>query len=536
MKKRAFVSLLLAVACTTGLLAGCGSKDTSDDSSSNNAATDETQGEAEYGDTINYGINVDTSTLDPQAENDNNSEQVLRQMYETLLMASDEGPQPLLAESWSCADDKVTWTFNLRHGVKFHDGSEMTADDVIATFERAKEYQLGRTATGFSAISSFEKVDDYTVNIITSEPYGALSAVMTDPVFSIMDDATIEKYGLDIATELEAENGTGPYKLVSWDFNNELCMESFPDYWGGEAPTKYLNFKTIPDSSARLIALQTGEVDIIEKFTQEDLDTLRATEGIVAETHNNNGFRIFQFGCNDPIISNTKVRQALVYAVDKQAVLDALYGDTAHQATDVVGEGVFGYANLGIIEQDQDKARELLAEAGYPDGFDTKIVTTPRYEKGVEMAEIVKAQLAEVGVNAEIEVLEWNTFLPYVDGITPEEFNWPIFIMGLGSMTGDADSALRGLFTTSTTGTNIRNYGFYSNAEVDELIYAAAAETDQAKRQEYYARAGEILYREDPAGIWMWGMNYTTARTEKLQNVTVHTIGEQSFEHATILK
>lgn len=534
MKKRKLASLLLACSCIVGLLAGCNPSSDSGDPSAENTGNG-TAG-SEYADTINYGINVDTSTLDPQVENDNNSEQILRQMYETLLMASDEGPQPWLAESWSCSDDNLTWTFNLRHGVKFHDGSEMTADDVIATFQRAKEYQLGRTATGFSAISSFEKVDEYTVNITTNEPYGALGAVMTDPVFSIMDDATIEKYGLDIATALEAENGTGPYKLVSWDFNNELCMESFPDYWGGEPPTKYLNFKTIPDSSARLIALQTGQVDVIEKFTQEDLETLRNTNGVVAETHNNNGFRIFQFGCNDPIISDTKVRQALVYAVDKQAVLDALYGDTAHQATNVIGEGVFGYTNLGIIEQDQEKARQLLAEAGYPDGFDTKIVTTPRYEKGVEMAEVVKAQLAEVGVNAEIEVVEWSSFVPHVDGLTPEEFDWPIFIMGCGSMTGDADSALRGLFTTTETGTNIRNYGFYSNSEVDELIYAAAAETDQVKRAEYYARAGEILYREDPAGIWMWGMNYTTARSEKLQNVTVHTIGEQTFEHAVILK
>jgi peptide/nickel transport system substrate-binding protein len=517
---RKMTSLLMCAVLGVGVMAAC--------SPGNNKKSSSTKKR----DTINYAINVDTKTLDPQYENDNNSEQIIRHMYETLLVRSSDGPQPHLAESWSISEDKLTWTFNLQKGIKFHDGTELTSDDAVATFRRVKELGAGRTPTGFAFVDAIDKVDEYTFTIQTTEPMGGLLFTLTDPAYSILDDAAIKKYGTNIGTTVEAENGTGPYKLVSWELNNKLLMESFEDYWKGKPPTKYLSFITIPESSSRLAALENGEVDVIEKFTFEDLEHLRQNPEINVTVTPTDGYRIFQFGADDPIMSNSKIREALIYAVDRQAVIDALYGETAEQPTSVIGKNVFAYKDLGAIKPDLNKAKQLLAEAGYPNGFKTKIVTTPRYEKGVEMAEILKSQLEKIGVNAQIEVIDWTSFVPMISGLTPEEFDWPIFIMGVVSITGDADSAFRGLFTTSETGKNNRNYGFYSNSEVDELVAKAATEIDQIKRKEYYEKVQKILYLEDPSGIWMWGVNYTTASNAKLKNITIHPIGEQTFENA----
>ena len=196
----------------------------------------------------------------------------------------------------------------------------------------------------------------------------------------------------------------------------------------------------------------------------------------------------------------------------------------------------FGYSDLGEIEQDLELAKSLLAEAGYPDGFDTKIVTTERYQNGIELAEIISQQLAEIGINAEIEVWEWSALSASWNGITADEFDQPIFIMGAGPSMRDADGGLRGLYTTSETGLNDRNYGFYSNAEVDALIEQGMQETDQQKRVEIYKEAMEILYREDPVAFWLFDMYGLAITSSKVEGVTLSPISTITFENATVKK
>ena len=539
MKK--LLTLILCLAMVLSVFAGCSSTPATEEgaSSSGEAA----QGEAadsEYKDTLVFAMNTDVQSMDPQIQNDTTSEQVVKMLYNTLLKFQDDGTVVGdLAESWSVSEDKLTWTFNLKQGVKFHNGKELTSADVKATFDRALNAEAGglRTTEIIKMFTSVEAPDPYTVTITTDAPYGPMESLMCNMSLGIMDADYIEQYGLDLGTSVEGENGTGPFKVVSWERDQEIVVERFDDYFGTPAKLQTVVYTIIPEAASRVIALETGEVDVIDKPTDEDLARLEAdTENFTVLRKPTISQRLFRFGCNDPIISNTKVRQAIVYAIDRQAIIDALFTGSGYPSTAPLAPVTFGYSDLGEIEQDLDLAKSLLAEAGYPDGFDTKIITTERYQNGIELAEIISQQLAEIGINAEIEVWEWSALSASWNGITADEFDQPIFIMGAGPSMRDADGGLRGLYTTSETGLNDRNYGFYSNAEVDALIEQGMQETDQQKRVEIYKEAMEILYREDPVAFWLFDMYGLAITSSKVEGVTLSPISTITFENATVKK
>lgn len=539
MKK--LLTLILCLAMVLTVFVGCSSTPATEEGAS--ASGDAAQGEAadsEYKDTLVFAMNTDVQSLDPQIQNDTTSEQVVKMLYNTLLKFQDDGTVVGdLAESWSVSEDKLTWTFNLKQGVKFHNGKELTSADVKATFDRALNAEAGglRTTEIIKMFTAVEAPDPYTVTITTDGPYGPMESLMCNMSLGIMDADYIEQYGLDLGTSAEGENGTGPFKVVSWERDQEIVVERFDDYFGTPAKLQTVVYTIIPEAASRVIALETGEVDVIDKPTDEDLARLEAdTENFTVLRKPTISQRLFRFGCNDPIISNTKVRQAIVYAIDRQAIIDALFTGSAYPSTAPLAPVTFGYSDLGEIEQDLELAKSLLAEAGYPDGFDTKIVTTERYQNGIELAEIISQQLAEIGINAEIEVWEWSALSASWNGITADEFDQPIFIMGAGPSMRDADGGLRGLYTTSETGLNDRNYGFYSNAEVDALIEQGMQETDQQKRVEIYKEAMEILYREDPVAFWLFDMYGLAITSSKVEGVTLSPISTITFENATVKK
>ncbi|HIR68646.1 MAG TPA: hypothetical protein IAC97_04685 [Candidatus Pelethousia gallinarum] len=539
MKK--LLTLILCLAMVLTVFAGCSSTPATEEGAS--ASGDAAQGEAadsEYKDTLVFAMNTDVQSMDPQIQNDTTSEQVVKMLYNTLLKFEDDGTVVGdLAESWSVSEDKLTWTFNLKQGVKFHNGKELTSADVKATFDRALNAEAGglRTTEIIKMFTAVEAPDPYTVTITTDAPYGPMESLMCNMSLGIMDADYIEQYGLDLGTSAEGENGTGPFKVVSWERDQEIVVERFDDYFGTPAKLQTVVYTIIPEAASRVIALETGEVDVIDKPTDEDLARLEAdTENFTVLRKPTISQRLFRFGCNDPIISNTKVRQAIVYAIDRQAIIDALFTGSGYPSTAPLAPVTFGYSDLGEIEQDLELAKSLLAEAGYPDGFDTKIITTERYQNGIELAEIISQQLAEIGINAEIEVWEWSALSASWNGITADEFDQPIFIMGAGPSMRDADGGLRGLYTTSETGLNDRNYGFYSNAEVDALIEQGMQETDQQKRVEIYKEAMEILYREDPVAFWLFDMYGLAITSSKVEGVTLSPISTITFENATVKK
>ena len=482
-------------------------------------------------DTLMVGMFLEAQYLDPQIQDDSYSEQVIDMIYNKLLkFKPNGGSENDLAESYEVSEDGRTWTFKLKEGVKFHNGKELTAEDVKGTYDRflvdsPDAARLGKVRARAEMVVSVDVVDKYTVSITTDEPYGPMLSMLSLPHLSIMDPDVFSEFAENTGVFPESTIGTGPYKMVSWKKGQEIVLERFDDYFGEKAKIKTLKIVAIPESASRVIALENGEVDLIKSFPAGDLERLEADPNINIFKKLAISAQLFQFGCNDPIIGNTKVRQAISYAIDRDAIIEGLFPGLTYPATGPIPPPVFGYYDFGKIEQDQEKAKQLLTEAGYPNGFDIKIITTPRYDKAVELAEVLTDQLSEVGINAKIEVLEVSVWSANVSGLTPEEFDMPIFIMGAGTSLQHADGALRGLWTTATTGTNERSYGFYSNAEVDRLVYAAMRETDLEKAYELYKEAQKILWLEDPPAIWLFNNYKFAAMRSNLKGIEMNGVG-----------
>ncbi len=478
----------------------------------------------EYKDTIIIATGADQNYMDGQMNNTNDV--YLRAVYSSLVRRGLDGNiEGDLAESWSVGEDGVTWTFNLRHGVKFHNGKEFTSKDVVASYDRLlNEVAVRYNSLAKGYIEDVYAVDDYTVCIVTPGPVASLLANLTHRSNLILDADYIEKYGLDLGLTAESVNGTGPYRLASWNKDQEMVFESFPDYFEGEVPTKTIDILIVTDANARCVALETGQVDIATVNSSE-IPRLQETPGIQVLMLEGIGSQGLQFNCANEYMKDPRVRQAISYAIDRQLIIDTLYSDIGEKVcTAPVNPNVWGYYDFGVIPQDVEKAKALLAEAGYPDGFDIIIQLYPNYNKSTETCEMIVSMLADVGINATIEVVDNATFKACRGNRSypGEDFPWAMFFMGYGAGTADCDEGLRRIWSTSPDGNNNNNYGWYSNAEVDRLLEAAIGELDEEKRLELYKDAQQILFLDDPAALFINDRYNIWTMSDKVEGFAVN--------------
>ncbi|MEA4812210.1 MAG: ABC transporter substrate-binding protein [Anaerolineaceae bacterium] len=479
-----------------------------------------------YKDTIIMGTSSDQNSMDPAVNSSNNV--VLPNVYSTLIGINNESKMvPGLATEWSVAEDKVTWTFKLRQGVKFQSGKDFTADDCVATFTRLADASLGlRQSSNYVWVKEVSAPDPQTCVIVAKEPYGPVEATLAHKSASIVNSEYVKKFGADFAKTPESIDGTGAYKVTEIKPGEGIKFEAFDGFWGGKPVTKYFNILIIPDQAARSVAIETGQVDFITGLAPDDVKRLKENEsdGVNVVMTESNGIHLFQFNVkstNAPM-SNPKVRQAISYAVNRAEICEALYSPLGEKpARSLLSPSVIGYKDMGEIEQDYDKAKQLLTEAGYPDGFKMKIMTTALYNKGVEMAQIIAEQLKGVKIDATIEVVERAVFLESLNGITPEEYNqkygWDMFIMGAGGDL-DAHQSTYRVFHTEADGLNKNNYGFYSNADVDKLLEDASKSVVPEDRLKMYSDAMQILIYDDPIGITMNQRNNVYALSDKVED------------------
>ena len=529
MKK--ILALILAALMIVSLMVGC-SKSDSTDKPTNNAAPESSStantsdaAETVYKDTITIATSSDQNYMDGQMNNTNDV--YLRAVYSQLVRRSaDNDIIGDLAERWEVSEDGCTWTFYLKHGIKFHSGKELTAKDVKASYDRLLDTEnpvrYNSLATGY--ISACNMVDDYTVELVTPSPIAPMLANLTHRSNLILNEDYIEKYGAELGLTVESVDGTGPYKLAKWDKDNEMVLERFDDYFGGVMPTKTIDILIVADANARQVALETGEIDM-SSVTTSQVPLLKETPGVKIWFFDSIAAHGLQFNCANEYLKDTRLRQAVSYAIDRQAIIDALYSDVGETAaTAPVNPRVWGYHNFGVIEQDQEKAKQLMADAGYPDGFSFSIQVCTTYNKSLETCEMVVSDLAKVGITATIETVDNATFSGSMGNRSypGDDFPWGMFFMGYGAGTADCDEGLRRIWETSPDGNNNNNYGWYSNAEVDELLEKAAVEMDEATRLELYKQAQQILYIDDPAAVWTNDRLTVWATTDKVEGLKLN--------------
>ncbi|MDR1978457.1 MAG: ABC transporter substrate-binding protein [Synergistaceae bacterium] len=452
---------------------------------------------------IVVGLASDTLFLDPQQQNETITNAITQHVYESLIAASPDGSElvPTLAESWEIAPDQLTWTFHLRKGVKFSDGTPFTAEDVKFTFERAGKF-LVKNRVG--SIKDIEVVDDHTLKIVTKMP----DAVLLDnlELLKIMSKAYTEKVG-DDEVNLKPM-GTGPYVCVEWVKEDHITLEANKNYWGGAPAISHVRFRPITNAATRTAALLTGEVDLIEDIPVRDVDRVKKTEGI--KVSERPGMRLIYMhidanreptpGIDGPVnpMKDVRVRRAMSLGIDRQAIVDVIMNGNGYPTGQMLIEGKRGYLkDLPVPEHNPDKAKELLKEAGYEKGFKVKLdAPNGRYPNDAQVAQAIASQLAKVGIEIDPILHPKSTFFDYV---RPGDKS--SLVMTGWSEEIDTGAMANTLFYTrgKNPAKGASNRCHYSNDEYDRLIDEADQTADVAKRAELLTESTRVIL--DDVGI-----------------------------------
>lgn len=537
MKKK--ISLMLAAALTAGLaLTGCGGSKTSDTTDNTAGAENESTAEVKGVDVDTTGylvaaLNADIQTADVQKTS--KDYEVPFNIFDRLVdveVGTDGNSKivPSLAESWDISDDGLEYTFHLRQGVKFHNGNDFTAEDVAYTFHRmltveggvntefidqikgADELLAGETDT----LEGVEVVDDYTIKVTLKEPFAGFLASISSPGVSIYDSEATEAAGDQFGMDPAVTVGTGPFEFASWSFNNQLVLTRNEDYWKGASGLPGVVIKIIPDTETQSMMFESGELDILDlDYAADSVDRFTETYPDQIVQGPRVGIVYFTMNFNKEPFQDVRVRKAVQMSIDRQAILDALYGGRGQ-----VEQGIFPHGLIGFnpdqeeIKYDPEAAKALLAEAGYADGFDMEIAADSSASDTMTMAlEIVSDQLAEVGIRAEIKNYDESTWLE-----TRKSGELGSFMSTWSADYNDPDNFIYTFFGNEEK-TRIRSIN-YPDTEVMERVAKARTIVNEDERLAEYKALEEKLIHEDAAWVPMFSRLHLFAVSKRVQGFT----------------
>ncbi len=478
MKKSAlFITIIFLVLI---LAAGCGPAADPVD----NGSRDDAEPDVPVKDDITIVIASEPNTLDPQQSGTTFDIEVFSNIFDGLVrLDRNHDVVPSLAESWEISDDNLTYTFVLREGVKFHNGEDFSADDVVFTIERGRESPF--LANYYENIGDVIKVDDYTVEIQLTEPFAPLIRVLAMPLFGILNETAAEAAGDDFEKE---PVGTGPYKFVAWDFGNNITLTRNDDYFRGPAAIKDVLFRFIGDSSTSLAALEAGEIDYTYQFPAIAISSIEENPDLSLIREESALLHMIFVNNNQEPFDNPAVRQAISYALERSEILEvAAEGEGV--VTDIpVNSSTFGYTeNIEGYSQDIDRAAELLADAGYPDGFSASIIASDDDDR--KIAEVAQFQLARVGIEIEIDMMEIGAAIEdMMSG------NYDMGVLAFSNIMLDADFI--SLIYDSRLADGGLNIANYKNPDADDLFDRARKETDEAARLQLYEDVFRVIVED----------------------------------------
>ena len=445
--------------------------------------------------TLIFGRGGDSLTLDPAKVTDGESAKVCEMIYDTLIQYRDDTTElaPALAETWEGSADGLTWTFYLREGVQFHDDTPFNADAVV--------FSLSRPNTVFrdfhsEFISQINALDAFTVQIQLKTPYAPFLSTLAGSSLSIVSPAAVHHFGDSFGDDNAV--GTGPFKFAQWDKGDSVVLEANENHWTGRPALDMFIFRSIPDNSDRLMALQAGDIHAMEFPNPGDIPVIKGDPQIelVTQSSLNVGYLAMNF--DKPPFDNLKVRLAINHAIDKPKIIDRLYQGTAIPAKGPIPPTLWSYdEGIQDYEYNPELARQLLAEAGFPDGFETTLwalpVPRPYIPDGMALAEALQSDLREVGVETTIVTFDWGT---YLDKTQIGEHD--MAMLGWIVSEGDPDSFFYYLLSKTYAEKPAFNIAFYRSDEMQDLLDRARTSTDRAERTELYRQAQAIFHRDAP--------------------------------------
>jgi peptide/nickel transport system substrate-binding protein len=479
------------------------------------------------GGTLVFGQAQDTVSLDPNAIDDGFSVNNTSNMFDTLVRFKSDTTaiEPSLAESWTVSGNGLVWTFRLRRGVKFHDGTTFNAEAVKFTWERTTNtkhpYYPGQAPYGsftYQNVTKVEAVDNSTVRFTLSAPFAPLLTNLAMFSASVVSPTAVKKWGKDF---FKHPVGSGPFKFVEWVQKDHITMEANRDYWAGRPCLDRLIIRGIPDSTVRLLELERGGIQMMDQVNPPDYARIRRNNRLTLFTGPGLNTGYIALNTEKEPFNDVRVRRAVNHAVNKAALIRAFYEGIGQPAKNPMPPTIWGYNDaVKPYEYSTERAKQLLAEAGYPNGITTELWwpnrARPYLTQPQKIAEALQQQLARANIRAKLTTFEWGT---YLEKIANGEH--PMAIIGWIGDNGDPDNFLYVLLSKDEAKKGGNNYAFYRSEAVNQLLLRAQRTGDQAARSQFYRQAQEMIARDAPwvpmvhaARVGAWRKN--------VQNFTLH--------------
>ena len=445
--------------------------------------------------TLRVALSVFPNSLFIPLTAERNADNVATQLTDSLVYLDKDGEMlPALAESWEISEDGTVYTFHLREGVTFHNGEVFNADDVVATWEIGSE--TGEWTDKFTLVE-VEKIDDYTVTLTTEAPNPELLVTIHD-FWAIAPDEYMAEVGVEGFSEFPI--GTGPFMFEEWVKGDHITYKANPDYWMEGYPLiETLIFRPIPESATRVAAIQADEVDIVGRLSSEEAQSLMGVEGV--EVIQYSAARIYYIAFNnlttglDQPTMDAKVRQAMNYAVDIDAIIDALFDGFGTPAAGYVASGELGYGVVEPFGYDPEKAMDLLAEAGYADGFEMGMACPAgAYMNFEEVCEAIAGYLGEVGIDINLDIMESGQFWE----LEANKELPPLFGDSWSTLSGEA---LRRL--TGALGGWDAAYSSWSDPVLDDYLADISTNVNREERKALYEEL-QVYMQENPPFIYLY--------------------------------
>ena len=494
-------------------------------------------------DSLVFGRGGDSVGLDPALENDGESFKVCDNIYETLVTYEEESTavRPQLAKSWEVSDDRLVWTFHLRADVAFHDGTPFDAGAMLFSlgrqfypdhpFHQVGTFKYWKDMGMDDIVAGMEAPDDSTFVIRLKQPHAPFLANLAMNFAAAISPTAVRQYGQDF---YKHPVGTGPFRFVEWRKDERIVLARNDNYWGRQARLRQLIFKPIQDASVRFLELQTGAIHGLDNLSPELISEIRQNPALklLAQPGMNVGY--LAMNMDKPPFDNRLVRLAINHAIDKQSLADNLYQGMAIPAKNPIPPTLWSYNDtIRAYPYDPEKARQLLRQAGYPEGFETELwampVPRPYMPQPGKIAEAIQADLEKVGIRAEIVQWEWGTYLDKVfDG------EHTMALLGWTGDNGDPDNFLYVLLDKTAATRPAQNIAFYRSDELHDVLVRARIASDQEERIHLYERAQEIIHRDVP-WVPLVHATQTAAFQKNIRGFKLHPTGSKWFHRVEFI-
>ena len=471
---------------------------------------------------VTFAVSIALETLDPYNTSSTLNQAAGKAYYEGLYeFDKDLKIQPLLATGYEVSDDGLVYTLKLRQGIKFHDGTDFTAEAVKVNLDRVSNPANRLTRyTQFNQVDKTEVVDPYTVRITLKKPFSAFINALAHPSAMMISPTALQKWGKEIGFH---PVGTGPFEFVEWKPAEYLKVKKFDGYWKkGYPKVDTLTFRTVTDNNTRAAVVQTGEAHFAFPVPFEQAALLAKSDKLeIIDDKRSIMARYLAMNTMKKPFDNVKVREAINYAINKQALAKVAFSGFATVSTGVIPQGVEYATQMGEWPYDPKKARELLKEAGYPNGFESTLWSAYNDGTSVKVVQFLQQQLAQVGIKVSVEVLESGQRVQRVQQVQkPEDAQVRMYYGGWSSSTGEADWGLRPLFSTGAFPPSLLNTAYYSNPAVDEGLVQALSTTNRDEKAKLYADVQKTIWKDAP-WAFLVTQNNVYARSKNLSGVYV---------------